>query len=293
MVTAATVITEDDRILSLRQDVWIGYERAVQVRDQLDMLLRFPRTHRMPNCAVIGETNNGKTMLLKNFCKRHNPPDDPNAEKTVLPALMIQTPPEPDEGRLYYALLQRLCAERSAREAVDSKFARLKLILQHLETQMLIFDEFAHALAGSDKKLRRFLNSLKYLGNELQMPIVVSGTPEVLNALSSDPQLANRFKPAFLPKWTADRMVEFARFVVSIEPRLGLKETSNLMTTDALNGLLRYSEGLLGEVVELLRVLAQEAIKSGAERIEESMIEQKTLKRLGWVVPSERTRYVM
>lgn len=292
-MTTATNPQVEGRILDIRQDVWIGYDRALQVRSQLDTLLNHPRTHRMPNCAVIGETNNGKTMLLNNFCRRHNPPDDPNAEKTVLPVLMIQTPPEPDEGRLYYALLERLCAEKSAREPVDSKLARLRLILQHLETKMLIFDEFAHVLAGTDKKLRRFLNALKYLGNELQLPIVVSGTPEVLNALATDPQLANRFKPAFLPKWTEDRLEEFARFVVSIEPRLGLQEKSPLLTKEALMGLLHFSDGLIGEVVELLRLLAQAAIRSGSERIDPGMIERAALKKIGWVVPSERTRYVI
>ena len=132
---------DEDRIFRLKGSSWIGYDRAVAIRAQMDALLRHPKMHRMPNLALIGETNNGKTMLLQNFCRRHNPPEDPNAEKTVLPVLMIGTPPSPDEGRLYYAILERLSAAGSAREPEDSKLRRIRIILGHLETKILLLDD--------------------------------------------------------------------------------------------------------------------------------------------------------
>lgn len=287
-------ISEEDeaRIDSMKANAWIGYEHAVQIRGQMDNLLRHPRTHRMPNMALIAETNNGKTMLLKNFCKRHNPPVDLNAEKTILPVLMIQTPPSPDEGRLYYAMLERLSIAGSPREPEDSKLRRIKIILNNLETKMLVLDDFANIGAGTPAKRKKFLNALRNLSNELEIPIIVAGVPETLNMLSTDPSIANRFKPAFLPNWSEERMEELARFVLSVEKTLYLKKPCNLLTEAALQKLCIFGEGLLGEMVAILRLLAESAIRSGKECIDEPMLTLSNLRSLGWVMPSNRTRHV-
>jgi hypothetical protein len=51
-------------------------------------------------------------------------------------------------------------------------------------------------LAGPLLRQRQFLNVIKHLGNELQIPIVAAGTQDAFNAIQTDPQLANRFAPA-------------------------------------------------------------------------------------------------
>ena len=286
-------LTEDDeeRINRMKGNSWIGYDRALNIRAQMDALLRHPRTHRMPNLALIGETNNGKTMLLRNFCKLNNPPEDPNADKTLLPVLLIETPPAPDEGRLYYAMLDRVSACGSAREPEDSKLRRIKIILLHLETRMIILDDFFNIGAGTPTKRRKFLNALRNLSNDLQLPIVVAGTPETLNVLSVDPSIANRFRPVFLPKWQDSNLQEFARFVLSVEKTLLLKKPCNLMNEAALRSLLIFGEGLLGEIVAILKLLAESAIRSGKESIDGEMITKKNLAALGWVMPSDRSRH--
>lgn len=283
---------DETRIDQIKGNTWIGYDRVLSIRAQMDALLRHPRTHRMPNLALIGETNNGKTMLLRNFAKHHNPPSDPNAEKTILPVLLVETPPSPDEGRLYYAMLDRLCAAGSAREPEDSKLRRIKIILQHLETKMIVLDDFFNIGAGTPTRRRKFLNALRNLSNDLQMPIVVSGTPETLNALSVDPSIANRFKPVFLPRWKESNMAEFARFVMSVEKTLLLKKQCDLINETALKRLLIFGEGLLGEIVAILKLLAESAIRSGKESIDADMLTKKHLGSLGWVMPSDRSRHL-
>lgn len=283
---------DESRIDQMKGNTWIGYDRVLSIRAQMDALLRHPRTHRMPNLALIGETNNGKTMLLRNFAKHHNPQPDPNAEKTILPVLLVETPPSPDEGRLYYAMLDRLCAAGSAREPEDSKLRRIKIILQHLETKMIVLDDFFNIGAGTPTRRRKFLNALRNLSNDLQMPIVVSGTPETLNALSVDPSIANRFKPVFLPRWKESNMAEFARFVMSVEKTLLLKKPCDLINETALKRLLIFGEGLLGEIVAILKLLAESAIRSGKESIEVDMLTKKHLSALGWVMPSDRSRHL-
>ncbi|MFZ6814934.1 TniB family NTP-binding protein [Undibacterium sp. Rencai35W] len=277
------------RIRSLHESTWIGYGRAIEIRNTLEQLLVHPAKHRMPNLAIIGETNNGKTMLLKNFLRRHAPNPDPTIDIVSLPVLMIQTPPDPDETRLYGALLERLQAYGSPREPADAKLRRLQKILQDLQTKMIMLDEFQHALAGTPIRQRKFLNGLKYLGNELEIPIVVSGTPDGLNALQTDQQIANRFEPVFLPKWRKGE--EFLRLLASIEKVLGLAYPSGLASDNMAAKILDESEGTIGEVMRLIRLLAEQAIRSGIERITFDAIRDSNLKKIGWRKPSTRTRY--
>jgi hypothetical protein len=283
---------DQERIDRIKRNYWIGYDRAVAIRTQMEDLLRHPRTHRMPNISLIGDSNNGKSMLLKNFCKNSNPPEDPNAEKTILPALMVQTPPSADEGRLYYAILDRLSAAGSPREPEDSKLRRIKIILQHLETKVLVLDDFFNVASSTPARRRKFLNALRNLSIELELPIIISGTSETLNILSVDPSIANRFKPLFLPKWTEAREAEFARFIVSVEKVLQLKKPCQLKDKESMKRLLIFSEGLIGEVVAILKLFAELAIRNGSETITGEMLTRENLKDLGWVMPSDRTRHI-
>ena len=55
----------------------------------------------------------------------------------------------------------------------------------------MIVDEVHHLLAGSVREQRQSLNQLKFLSNELRMPVVALGTSEALYAMQADPQIAH------------------------------------------------------------------------------------------------------
>lgn len=285
----ASALSKEERLRIVKQEFWVGHSKAKLVHEQLDELMTYPKCQRMPNLAVIGESNSGKSLLLKRFRDRHVPPVDPQADRTELPVFMIEVPAEPDESRLYGEMLQALFAEGSVREPVEAKLRRIQHLLTALETKVIVMDEFQNALAGSVPKIRKFLNGIKYLGNKLQIPIVVAGTPETLNVLRSDPQMANRFPPAIIPKWTIDE--EFRRLLASFEKYMPLREPSNLSDKKMAQRILALSEGTIGEVLTIIRVLAKDAIKRDVEQIRFQDLEMPRLKSLGWVPPSERSRY--
>jgi hypothetical protein len=284
----ATLSTES-RLQALKRPFWIGYPRVLSILQQMEEIINHPKMHRMPNLAIIGETNNGKTMLLKTFYRRHAPTEEAYLEHPTLPILMLQAPPEPSEGRLYADILTSLFSYAGARETADSKLQRIRMLLTNLETRMIILDEFQNTLAGSGIRLRRFLNGIKYLGNELSIPIIVAGTPETLNVLQSDPQIANRFEPAFLPKWELNE--DYLRLLATIEPRLGLKQRSKLHEPLVARRLHEESEGTIGELMKLLQTLAKDAILSGKETITKDMVQRGHLETLNWKPPSLRNRY--
>jgi hypothetical protein len=74
-------------------------------------------------------------------------------------------------------------------------------LLREMGVRMLVIDEFHNVLAGRGETRREFLNLLRFLGNELHIPLVGVGTGEAYLAVRSDDQLENRFEPFVLPLW--------------------------------------------------------------------------------------------
>jgi type II secretory pathway predicted ATPase ExeA len=271
------------RIERIRSPRWIGYTRAKQLLAKLDDLLTHPKTHRMPNLLIVGETNAGKTMLANRFVQLHPADDNPDGDAAIVPVLAIQAPPGPDESRFYNTILEALFAPYNPRERVAQKQVQVLRILKRISLRMLIIDEVHNVLTGPVTKQRQFLNVLKYLGNDLQIPLVGLGTKEALRAVQADPQLASRFEPAALPRWRLDR--DFQMLLASFEQVLPLREPSRLADKHLARKLLALSEGSLGELSALLTNAAVYAVQSGAERID-----QKVLAAVDWVPPSERRR---
>ncbi|HTF65456.1 MAG TPA: TniB family NTP-binding protein [Edaphobacter sp.] len=192
--------SDAERIRRIRTPRWIDYKAAQVIHSKLNDLLTHPVNLRMPNLLVVSQTNNGKTALVNEFCRANTPENPPGAEATTTPILLVQAPPVPDPAWLMAALLDGLAIPRKRRDDPYVMIARLSRVLPKLGVQVLIIDEIHHLLAGNSVRQKWFLNVIKYLGNELKLPIVAVGTQDAFNAISTDPQLANRFEPAVLPR---------------------------------------------------------------------------------------------
>lgn len=278
-------LSDADRIEKIRAPRWIGYPRAKAVLAKLEDLLVYPRSHRMPNLLVVGDTNNGKTMLVQRFCAQHPADDNPNGEGVRVPVLFVQAPPIPDEGRFYNAILELLFAPYKPNDRVDKKQIQVIKLLKYVGLRMLVIDEIHHVMAGNLNKQRTFLNVIKYLGNELQVPIIGVGTRDAFRALQTDPQLANRFEPALLPRWDFD--TDFLRLLASFERMLPLREPSQLHDTTLATKLFSMSEGYIGELSRVLTAAGARAVETGKERVD-----GKLLDALDWVSPSDRKRQI-
>ena len=88
--------------------------------------------------------------------------------------------------------------------------------------------------------------SIKYLGNELQIPIVAVGTRDAFNAVQTDPQLPNRFEPKLLRRWTMSD--DYLRLLASFEVAFALARPSKLAERTLAQKILNLSEGTIGEI---------------------------------------------
>jgi hypothetical protein len=280
---AATELPLNERLVYIRKKKWFGYPLATETLDKLEDLLTYPRSDRMPNLLITGDTNNGKTSLIKEFIKRYPAQDNPDGGAIKVPVFFTQAPPTPDEGRFYDEILEALFAPYKSTYKIGKKEKMVLRLLKVIDARMLVIDEIHNLLAGPINRQQAFLNAIKNLGNNLQIPIVAVGTKEAFRAIHSDGQLANRFRSVYLPKW--EYTVEYRRLLSTFEYTLALKEPSNLKDKEMAMEILRMSEGILGEVAEIISEGAVYALRNGHESIT-----MNVLRNMKWVLPSKRAK---
>ncbi|GAA1683278.1 transposition protein TniB [Citricoccus zhacaiensis] len=270
-----------ERIQRIRADRWIGYPRAVEAVERLETLLGWPPKQRMPNLLLVGPTNNGKSMIIERFRRQHPPSSELDREQ--VPVVCVQMPSEPSPLRFYTAILSALGAPLRPRPRVV-ELERLALsLLREVGARMLVVDELHNVLAGRGDTRREFLNLLRFLGNELRIPLVGVGTREVYLAVRSDDQLENRFEPFVLPLWEADDQAR--SLLASFAASFPLRKPSVIDTEDMARYLLARSEGTIGELAHLLTAAAVAAVESGLEEID-----HRTLTMADYLGPAGRRR---
>ena len=191
-----------ERIQRIRADRWIGYPRAVEAQNRLETLYAWPNKQRMPNLLLVGPTNNGKSMIIEKFRRTH--PASSDADHEYIPVLVVQMPSEPSVIRFYVALLAAMGAPLRPRPRLPEMEQLALALLRKVGVRMLVIDELHNVLAGNSVNRREFLNLLRFLGNELRIPLVGVGTRDAYLAIRSDDQLENRFEPMMLPLWEAN-----------------------------------------------------------------------------------------
>jgi hypothetical protein len=235
----------------------------------------------MPNLLLLGPTNNGKSMIVDKFRRTHPPVSHPDHEQ--IPVLAMQMPSEPSVIRFYVALLAALGAPLRPRQRLAELEQVALSLLRAVGVRVLVVDELHNVLAGRGDVRREFLNLIRFLGNELRIPLVGVGTREAYLAIRSDDQLENRFEPFTLPLWEAGE--ETCSLLASFATSFPLRRPSAIATPEMAQYLLTRSEGTIGELARLLTDAAMAAIESGEEAVN-----QRTLLMAQYAGPTERGR---
>ncbi|ABM40101.1 TniB family NTP-binding protein [Polaromonas naphthalenivorans] len=262
----------EERVTRLYSPKWVAYARGNEALARMGHLLNHPPSGRMPCMLLHGDSNIGKNMIVEKFLR-----DNPNVcndlnEVEVRRGVHLQMPAKPSDDKLYAQIVEGLGIQAPInRRGVDMELLGLRL-LHRQPPKMMIIDEVHHLLAGTVREQRQLLNQLKFISNELRIPIVALGTNEALYAMQTDPQIASRFEPFALPKWRESN--EFRAFVVSFGRLLPLEKPSPLADKDIIQKLMSLSAGLTGKVTTLLVQAAELAIRQKTECITLDLIEQ-------------------
>jgi Bacterial TniB protein len=260
------------RIRLVQTARWVGYPRAGVAVDELERRFNYPTCARMPCMLLYGDSGMGKSMILEKMERQHPRSYDQRRGITKRPVVIVQMPSSPDQRRFYTRILQVLGAPYSTHEELGVLEARVIDLLQKMGTQLLCIEEVHHLLAGSHREQRKALNLLKFLANELKIVVVAVGTSDAFHALQTDVQVASRFEPLLIPRWTETDA--FRAFVVAYGKLLPLRNASPYGEPEMIRVLIKRSDGITGRVTWLLGCAAEIAIEDGSEFIDAAVVER-------------------
>ena len=266
------VLDDEARVQSMQRDRWIDYGRASAVLDRLDHLLTTPQRDRMPCLLLHGDSNIGKTQIVRKFIRDHPSTFDEERGVELRQVICMQMPPLPDQKRFYSALLFEIGAPHSPKASVTDLEGIARTLLRGMKPRLLVVDEVHHLLAGNYREQRGAMNLLKYLANDQKMCVVLVGTADAVVALQTDAQMSSRFTPMELPRWSETE--EFRRFLHAFEKLLPLKRPSSLAQRDSVQFVLAATGGLTGAVANMLTRAAVFAIRDRSESISLAHLEK-------------------
>jgi type II secretory pathway predicted ATPase ExeA len=227
-------------------------------------------------------------MIVEKFRRTHPPTEASATQDGVanIPVLKVQMPPGPDERRFFGAILDAMLYPYALSDNVARRQDRAVRMMRSAGVTVLFIDEVHNLLSGTQIQQRRMLNVLRWLGNELQIPLVGAGTAEALRAIQSDDQLVNRFEPIGLPPWKEGE--EYRQLLSTLEAVLPLRRPSHLATSALASQILSAAEGILGEIIAIVTRAAVRAVTSGTEAISSRIIDES-----GFTSPSQRRRVAL
>lgn len=278
-------LSPKERLLFLDEPRWIGYDTAKFIIDSLQALMEKPKRPRMPSLLLVGDSNNGKTTIIRRFYELCGQPYVNEEATSIKPVIISEAPPSADEKGLYISILERFFAPYRPSDATAKLRYQVIHLFRSCQARLLIIDEFHSLLTGTATKQREVMNAIKLLCNELCIPIVGVGTREAVRVLHSDPQHASRFDVINLPLWTLNK--DFQKLLASFEKVLPLRNASRLHQPELASSFHAISSGNLGDLHRLLVECARQAIESGEECITPEIVKSKS-----WVRPTRGVREV-
>nr|WP_282432710.1 TniB family NTP-binding protein [Sphingomonas populi] len=205
----------------------------------------------------------------------HSPAYDQRAGLTTMAVVVVQMPPQPTEDEFYTELMLAMNYTEFEHMSLRSLRSLSRRTLSEFGTKVLVLDEIDKMLAGSPRQQRVFLNTIRFLTNDLRIPIVCAGTEDARIAVLTDPNLADRFAAFELAPWRNDQA--FRQLMASFAGLLPLRRPSNLDDKEVRQRVLALTEGVTGRIFRLMEAVAIAAIRNRREMIDAGSFDDEQL----------------
>lgn len=269
-------MSDEERIYFIQKDKWIDYPLANKVLLKMQDIFNAPKSIRSRGMLLYGDSNNGKTAILKKFYRDFSKDeyiDEDGDLIHLMPIVYVISESSSDESVMFSKILSAMNVPVNHKEKVTKKKEEVIYNLGIMKTKLIIIDEIQNVLQGPYNKMTQLITSLKTLNNTTAIPIILAGTQDAMSAISIDNQTKSRFKPLELQNWNNDE--NFSRFITTIEAMLPLKKASNLYQNyELLTYLHELSNGCIGEVIDILKDASIYAIRTKSEKITKKEIKE-------------------
>ena len=262
--------------LKLINEIYVATKKLQNLSDDL----RYSRENSYdldydcePICVLVtGETGTGKSEFIKKYLAKYHRVEE--TERTKIPVLVSLLPkarhPKPVVSQLLRDLGDPLGGIGGDTEQLTD---RLIILLKGTGTEIIILDEFQHAIeTKSNKVVYDIADWIKTLINKAKIPIVLFGLPWSSYVLDVNHQLARRFSMRHeLINYTLDDFDYFQMFIQKVQKQLldkvGIECKEDLWKSDFAFRLFAASSGNISDLMNKVIKPAASGVVRSQERL--------------------------
>lgn len=265
----------------------IRYPRFEELHESIQECVEMSRNAGEPHCMSLeGVTGAGKSTLIRTYLKAF--PRYETETGTQIPIFYLPTPSPVTVKGMAATMLTAMGDPAAHRGALWSINLRLIHFLKACGVKLVILDDFQHLVdAQTNRILREVSDWLKTVIKETNIPFLVTGIEgEIEPILVSNSQLSRLFaaRERLEPfPWNNDDLQTqktFAHFVKYAEQGLGLTFSKELSRIEWLYRLHYATNGVVGNVMNLLRQSAYLMQQTGDATMTLDILSRSFQKRL-------------
>lgn len=254
------------RIRQVLVDLMIVHPHLVGLLNEVEWLIREPKRQRARGDVFCGDPGSGKTSIAGHVKKKY-PIDNPQAvTSNKCPRVVsISMSGARSTKDVFKRILIATGAPISRRYSTSDHELIVVETLRRMQCGLLILDEAQDILQIAEREQLRVLETIKYLMNTVNLPVLALGTDPARMAFRADPHLQARFEIHDMPRWTPGE--DFGAFLDALERCLPLRFPSNLSDIAIQNALIKKTDGIMDKVMNRIRAAAIEAMIDGSEHV--------------------------
>lgn len=205
------------------------------------------------NIAITGEGGVGKTSLVNHFI-----------------SIMLKTKPQYShfgfrQNISFFdlepnitptKLINRILSPENPRKASTS-LSDFAVQAQEMRLKMVIIDEFSQLDRAQRNHREQCIHQIRWIGNNLKIPFIISGTAGVERLFKSDKEMGSRFKVLKMDRWKPGR--EFEYFVFSYLKTLPAFEGIDTLSKELFDLLLHGQSNTTHDIKQTLGEAAYQA----------------------------------
>jgi len=281
----------DDRLspeLEQAHTALIRYPRFKELHQEIRRCQSLSKIAGEPQCMSLeGITGAGKSTLVKDYAAAF--PRRNTQDGTTIPVFYAEIPSPATVKGTAAALLEQLGDPLAGRGTLWSMNSRLINLIRACEVELVILDEFSNLIDTETNHILATVSDwLKMLIKQTDVPFLVIGLDgKVDRILQANPQLSRlfAFRETLYPFiWDAhnqDSIQVFALFVQYTEKAVRIPLSTQLPRTELLYRIYYARDGVVGNVMNLMRYAALVAQEKGRTRIDLNDLAVSFGKRIG------------